>query len=206
MAYEHYSSAIQRFAWFWMKIEVLTRFETITKAQNIIKKLKSWEIDLIIWTHRLLSEKIEYKNLWLLIIDEEHKFWVEQKEQIKSFSWHIDILSMSATPIPRSLNMAFNWIKDFSILSHPPLNRKWIETFVSKFNDNIIKNAISQEFQRDWQVFFIHNRVETIETMQNYLHDLFPRKKIIITHGQLPWHELENRILDFKNKNFITFL
>lgn len=206
LAYEHYNKACERFSKFPINIEILTRFQTQSEAKIIFDKLKTGKIDLIIWTHRLLSENIEYKDLWLLIIDEEHKFWVKDKEKLKKIKWNIDILSMSATPIPRSLNMALNGIRDVSILSKPPLMRKWVETFVSKFDDNIIKQAWNNEFDRWWQLFFIHNRVESIDTMGKYLSDLFPKKKIIITHGQLPGHELEDRILAFKRKEYDILL
>lgn len=206
LAYEHHSKARERFKDFWLNIEVLTRFESESEAKNILKKLASWEIDLVIWTHRLLWDKVEFKNLGLLIIDEEHKFWVIEKEEIKKMKWNIDVLSMSATPIPRSLNMALSWIKEVSILSNPPSIRKWVETYVSKFDDNIIKQAWEKEFERWGQLFFIHNRVSNIDAMWEYLQDIFPDKKIIITHGQLPWHELENRILAFKRKEFDILL
>lgn len=206
LAYEHFNKAKERFSNFWLNIEVLTRFETESQAKIILKKLESWEIDLIIWTHRLLWDKVKYKNLWLLIIDEEHKFWVQEKEEIKKMKWNIDVLSMSATPIPRSLNMALSWVKEISILSNPPSIRKWVETFVSKFDDNIIKSAWGKEFERDGQLFFIHNRVSNIENFWEYLQTIFPKKKIIITHGQLPGHELEDRILAFKRKEYDILL
>lgn len=206
LAYEHYQKACERFSSFPLQIELLTRFQTNSQVKIILEKLKKWQIDLIIWTHRLLSESIEYKDLWLLIVDEEHKFWVQDKERLKEFKSNIDILSMSATPIPRSLNMALSWIKSVSILSNPPLMRKWVETFVSKFDDNIIFQAWKKEFERWGQLFFIHNRVENIEQMQKYLLTLFPNKKVIITHWQLPWRELEERILDFKQRKYDILL
>lgn len=214
LAYEHHSKALERFAWFWLNIEVLTRFETNSQAKIILDKLKDWKIDLIIWTHRLLWENVIYKDLWLLIIDEEHKFWVKEKEQIsqlklnetsKKSVW-IDILSMSATPIPRSLNMALNWVKDVSILSKAPDIRKWVETYVSKFDENIIYQVWKKEFDRNGQLFFIHNRVSTIDSMWKLLQEIFPEKKVIITHGQLAGHELEDRILAFKRKEYDILL
>lgn len=206
LAYEHYSKALERFKDFWINIEVLTRFESSNQEKIVLEKLKNWKIDLIIWTHKLLSENIIYKDLWLLVIDEEHKFWVQQKEQIQKFKNNIDILSMSATPIPRSLNMALNWIKDVSILQKAPDIRKWVETYVSKFDENIIKIAWENEFKRWWQLFFIHNRVSTIENMSKILSEIFPNKKIIITHGQLNWNELEDRIIAFKRKEYDILL
>lgn len=206
LAYEHFESSKKRLEKYWVKIEVLTRFESKKKENEIIKKLSTWEIDLIIWTHKLLSDKIKYKDLWLLIIDEEHKFWVEEKEKIKKLSQKIDVLMMSATPIPRSLNMAFSWLKDFSILQTPPANRKWIETFVSNKTDEIIKNACENEFNRWWQVIVIHNRVQNIEQEKKYLQKIMPKAKIIVTHWQLPWDELEQRIIDFKYQKYDILL
>ncbi len=250
LAYEHYNKACERFSKFPINIWLLTRFQTQSEAKIILDKLKTWKIDLIIWTHRLLWESLEYKDLWLLVIDEEHKFWVKDKEKLKIFKqsthkessqneevwgrkifstgvyedvndletnfsdkkipkfsdYSIDILSMSATPIPRSLNMALNGIRDVSILSKAPSIRKWVETFVSKFDDNVIIEAWKKEFERGWQLFFIHNRVESIGSMARYLQDLFPKRKIIVTHWQLPWHELEDRILAFKRKEYDILL
>lgn len=206
LAYEHYNKACERFSKFPISIEILTRFQTNNEVKIVLEKLKTWKVDLIIWTHKLLSENIIYKDLWLLVIDEEHKFWVKDKEKIKEMKGNIDILSMSATPIPRSLNMALNWIREISILSKPPIMRKWVETFVAKFEDNIILEAWNREFQRWGQLFFIHNRVESIDSMAKYLTDLFPNKKVTVTHGQLPWNELENRILAFKRKEYDILL
>ncbi|MDD5769341.1 MAG: CarD family transcriptional regulator [Candidatus Gracilibacteria bacterium] len=206
LAYEHYNKAIERFSSFPINIEVLTRFETESQARIILKKLQEGKIDLIIGTHRLLGEKIKYKDLGLLIIDEEHKFGVQDKEKIKEMKGNIDILSMSATPIPRSLNMALNGVRDVSILSKAPSIRKGVETFVSKFDDNIIKQAGEKEFERGGQLFFIHNRVDSIDAMQEYLQNLFPKRKIIITHGQLHGNELEDRILAFKKKEYDILL
>lgn len=206
LAYEHLSSAKERFKNFPLKIEILTRLENDKNEKEIIQKLKNGDIDLIIWTHKLLSKNIKYKNLWLLIIDEEHKFWVEEKEKIKKMFVDIDILSMSATPIPRSLNMALSWIKEVSILQTPPSKRKWVETYISNKTDDIIKNACLNEFARWWQVFFIHNEVQTIEKEKEYLQKILPESKIIITHWQLPWNELEKRIIDFKMKKYDILL
>jgi transcription-repair coupling factor (superfamily II helicase) len=198
LAYEHFEKAKERFASFWINIEVLTRFEKANAIKNTIEKLKTWKIDLIIWTHRLLSEDIIYKDLWLLVVDEEHKFWVSDKEKIKKFKSDIDILSMSATPIPRSLNMALNWIKSMSMLTTPPIWRQPISTIVTWFDEEMISDWAKREFERWWQIFFIHNRVETIDSMKVYLQKIFPKKRIIITHWQLTWDTLEKRIIEFK--------
>ena len=200
LAYEHYENAKERFKDFPFNIEVITRFEKASVIKTTLKKLKEWKIDLIVWTHRLLSEDIEFRDLGLLVIDEEHKFWVKDKEKIKRFKWNIDILSMSATPIPRSLNMALNGIKQVSMLTTPPVWKQAIQTIVSSFEDDLIFDACKREFERWGQIFFIHNRVETITWMKTYLENLFPWKKVVVAHWQLPWDKLEQRILEFKRK------
>ncbi len=206
LAYEHYEKAIDRFSNFPINIWVITRFEKPSVVKVTIEKLKTWKIDLIIWTHRLLSEDIQFKDLWLLVVDEEHKFWVKDKEKIKIYKGNIDILSMSATPIPRSLNMALNWIKPVSMLTVPPIGRQSIQTAVVPFDDQIIFDAGKREFDRKWQLFFIHNRVESINIIWNYLSELFPWKKIAIAHWQLPWDALEQRIIEFKRKQYDILL
>jgi len=206
LAYEHFEKAKERFANFPINIEVLTRFESNSKAKEILKKLEEGKIDLIIWTHRILNENINFKDLWLIVVDEEHKFWVQHKEKLKEFRAHIDILSMSATPIPRSLNMALNGLKSISMLTTPPASRKSIETFVTKYDEKIILEAWKKEFERWWQLFFIHNRVATIESMKVKLEKIFKWKKVIIVHGQLHWDDLERRILAFKRKQYDILL
>jgi len=206
LAYEHYEKAIDRFKDFPINIWVITRFEKPSVVKVTLERLKTWKIDLIIWTHRLLSEDVKFKDLWLLVVDEEHKFWVKDKEKIKMFKGNIDILSMSATPIPRSLNMALNWIKSVSMLTTPPVGRQAIQTIVAPFDDNIIFDAWKREFDRKGQIFFIHNRVETITTVWNHLEKIFPWKRIVIAHWQLPWDALEKRIIEFKRKQYDILL
>ncbi len=202
LAYEHYEKAIKRFEGFWVKIAILTRLENSKKEAEILKKLANWEIDLIIWTHKLLNDKIKFKDLWLIIIDEEHKFWVKDKEKLKEFKASIDSLAMSATPIPRSLNMALSKLREISILKTPPIGRQNVSTIVNKFNEELIKEAWNREFERNWQMFFVHNRVSNIENYKTLLQKIFPDKKIIVAHWQLTPIELEKRILDFKNKKY----
>ncbi len=206
LAYEHYEKALSRFAKFWLKIAVLTRLENSKKRDEVIKKISSWDIDLIVWTHSLLSEKIIYKDLWLMVIDEEHKFWAIDKEKIKKYKESIDILSMSATPIPRSLNMALSSIRDMTIIKTAPYWRQNINTYVSDFNTQTIYDSLKREFDRWGQVFFIHNRIQNIGNIEKIIKDLFPDKKIIITHWSLPWIELEKRIIDFKNRQYDLLL
>lgn len=220
LAFEHYESLKKRFANFGVRVEILTRVSTQKEESQIIKKLASGEIDCIIWTHRLLSPDINFKNLWLIIIDEEHRFWVIDKEKLNKIKiWEtglsrpvtgwkpLDILSLSATPIPRSLNFALNGIKDISIIATPPPKKKPIKTLVTKWSDEIIIKAIWEELDRDGQILFIHNRVATIEATKTYLEKLIWKKaKITIVHGQMSWVEVEDRIIDFRNKKFNILL
>ena len=206
LAYEHFDKAQERFQDFPFNIAVITRFEKESKIKEVLKKLESGKIDCIIWTNRLLSPDIKFKDLWLLVVDEEHKFWVADKEKIKNFKGNIDILSMSATPIPRSLNLALNGIKSISMLTTPPVGRQSIHTIVSNFSDKIIQDAGNKEFERWGQLFFIHNRVETISHFQAYLEKIFTNKKIIVTHWQLHGDTLEKRIIDFKRKQYDILL
>lgn len=206
LAHEHYNKAIERLKWFGIKIEVLSRLQSQKHATRVIKGLADGAIHMVIGTHRLLSDKIVYKDLWLMIVDEEHKFWVVDKEKIKNIRNDIDILSLSATPIPRSLNLALSWVRDISLIKTPPIGRKSIETTVIRYNEKVIQEACNNEFKRWWQVFFVHNRVTNIEVIKKQLEALFPKKKVIITHWQLPWDELEDRIMDFKNRKYDILL
>lgn len=206
LAYEHYEKAKERFSGFGVNIEILTRLESAKRTKDVIKKLETWEIDVVIWTHKLLSENIVFKNLGLIVVDEEHKFWVEDKEKIKKVKIKVDTLSMSATPIPRSLNMALSNIRDISILKEWPIWRKSIKTIVTKYDENVILEWCKNETFRDWQIFFIHNRIENIDIIKNMLSNLMPDKRIVVTHWRLTWDELEDRIIDFKNKKYDILL
>ncbi len=206
LAYEHYEKALERFAGLWVRIGILTRMESTSSANNTLQAVADGKIDLIIGTHRVLGKSVVFKNLWLVVVDEEHKFWVQDKEKIKSIKSDTDMLSMSATPIPRSLNIALSGIRDISILKTPPEWRQNIETLISPYQEKIIQDAWNTEFQRWWQVFFVHNRVENIEVYKKKIETIFPTKKVVVTHGQLPWNELEKRIIDFKQKKYDILL
>ncbi|MDD2487548.1 MAG: CarD family transcriptional regulator [Candidatus Gracilibacteria bacterium] len=206
LAFEHFESLKKRFKDFGVRIEIITRVSTSREQTLILKKLRNGEIDCIIGTHRLLSEDVEFKNLGLLIVDEEHKFGVIDKEKINKIRSNIDILSLSATPIPRSLNFALNGIKEISIIATPPQGKKPIRTIVSKFSDEIIINAVKDELSRKGQVIFIHNRVATIESMKKYLEEILRGISITITHGQMSGIEVEDRIMDFKNGKYDILL
>jgi transcription-repair coupling factor len=206
LAHEHFIKTQSRFKALWYKVEVLTRLQSQKHATMVLKWVADGSIDMVVGTHRLLSDKLTCKNLGLMVVDEEHKFWVSDKEKIKNIKTDIDILSLSATPIPRSLNLALSGVRSISLLKTPPTGRKSIDTSVLQFNEALIKNAWEREFQRGGQIFFVHNRVNNIEVFKKKLESLFPKKKVIITHWQLAWDELENRILDFKNKKYDILL
>ncbi len=206
LAHEHYEKALERFEGSGYKIALLTRLQSHRECSEIIKDLEEGNIHMLIGTHRLLSEKIRMKNLGLLIVDEEHKFGVWDKEKIKSIKSEIDILSLSATPIPRSLHLALSGVRDISLLKTPPSGRKSIETSVLEYNEQVIFEAGKREFARWGQIFFVHNRVQNIEVIQKRLESIFPKKSIVITHGQLPGEELEMRILDFKEQKYDILL
>ncbi len=206
LTHEHYNKALERFKDLNINIWILSRLQSQRTATLVLKWLQDGSVDMVIGTHRILSEKTVCKRLGLMIVDEEHKFWVVDKEKIKNMKSDIDILSLSATPIPRSLNLALAWVRDISLLKIPPEWRKSIKTFVTPFNEKIIQDAGNTEFMRWWQIFFVHNRVGNIEVYKKQIQNLFPTKKIIITHGQLPGEELEERILAFKNKEYDILL
>ena len=159
---QHFENIKQRFEPFDVKVGVLNRFCSKKEQKQLIQEINEGKVDVVIATHRLLSDDIEFKKLGLLVIDEEHKFGVRHKEKLKKFKENIDVLSLSATPIPRTLNMALSGLKDLSIINTPPKNRLPIKTYVGEFSETYVKNAINQEIQRDGQIYYLYNRVETI--------------------------------------------
>ncbi len=203
---QHYETLKERFEPFDVRVAVLNRFCPPKEQKQITEKLKSGEIDVIIATHRLLSDDIEFKNLGLLVIDEEHKFGVRHKEKLKKFRENIDVLALSATPIPRTLNMALSGIKDLSVINTPPKNRLPIKTYVGEFSAQYVKNAINQEIQRDGQIFYLYNRVETIDKFKEKLQEIVPNARIAVAHGQMRENMLENIICDFASKKYDVLL
>lgn len=210
LAMEHYESFIERLWEFGVKVEILTRMTTAKEAQNIIENIKKWKIDVVVWTHRLLSDNIKWKKLWLLIIDEEHKFGVTHKEKIKKIKSWIDILSLSATPIPRSLNLALSWLRKISILSTPPKKKKPIETIITNWNESIVKNAIEREISKNWQVIVVFNRIAGIDSIKQEIQSIVDNNKIeakiVITHWRMNWEDIEDKIHDFKQKKYNILL
>ncbi|OGT31094.1 MAG: transcription-repair coupling factor [Gammaproteobacteria bacterium RIFCSPHIGHO2_12_FULL_35_23] len=202
LAQQHYQNFKDRFADWPIEIEVLSRFRTTKEQKLIIERLENGKIDIVIGTHKLLNKTIRYANLGLLIIDEEHRFGVKQKEQLKALRANIDILTLTATPIPRTLNMAFAGIRDLSVIATPPIKRLAIKTFIQKRNNNMIREAILREIWRGGQVYFLYNKVETIEQIAREMAELVPEAKIGIGHGQMRERELEQVMADFYHRRF----
>ena len=199
LADQQYKSFKERMQDFPVNIEVLNRFRTKKEQQEIIRKLKLGEIDIVIGTHRILSKDIEFKDLGLLIIDEEHRFGVKDKEKIKEYKNSIDVLTMTATPIPRTLHMSIVGVRDMSIIYEPPQNRKPVQTYVLEYDEEVVKEAITKELERDGQVFYLYNNVEGIERKANEILKLVPEAKVSYADGKMSGNELENIMLDFIN-------
>ena len=199
LALQQYRTFKERMEPFGIKIEMLSRFKTPTEQKEILKRLENGQIDVVIGTHRLLSKDVKFKNLAFLIIDEEHRFGVKAKETIKKMKENIDVLSMTATPIPRTLHMSMIGIRSMSTLSMPPLERMPIHTYVLEYDDQVIKEAIEKELSRDGQVFYINNRVENIEAICRKVKNLVPEAKVEFAHGQMEPRQIEDIMLRFIN-------
>jgi len=197
LAYQHYTNFLERFKEFPVKIEMLSRFRTPKEQAQIIKGLADGTIDIVVGTHRLLQNDVKFKDLGLLIIDEEQRFGVVHKEKIKKLKENIDVLTLSATPIPRTLHMSLIGIRDMSILENPPEDRFPVETYVVEFNEELIKDAILREVGRGGQVYFVCNRVQGIEKMANFIKELVPNCRIAVAHGQMEESKLEQVMVDF---------
>ncbi|MEE4278214.1 MAG: transcription-repair coupling factor [Halieaceae bacterium] len=197
LAQQHYNSFRDRFASWPVRIEVLSRFRSRADVAGVIERLEAGEVDILIGTHKLLQSDIRFSDLGLLIIDEEHRFGVRQKDAIKALRAEVDILTLTATPIPRTLNMALGGIRDLSIIATPPARRLSIKTFVRESNQGLIKEAVLRETLRGGQVFYVHNEVRTIEERANKLRELLPGLSIAVAHGQMHETQLERVMTDF---------
>ena len=206
LAFQHYQTISERFKPFGVNVELLSRFRTQKEQKETVKHLATGECDVVVGTHRLLQNGIIFKDLGLLVIDEEHRFGVRHKEKLKQLRENIDIITMSATPIPRTLYMSLSGIKDISIINTPPKNRLPIKTYVGEWNENMVKNAIIHELDREGQVFYLYNRVETIDEFKVKLQKLVPNAKIAIGHGQMDEKTLEKVIIDFANHEYDILL
>ena len=196
---QHLNTFLERFKDFPINIKSVSRNTSLREFKNIVLELKNSKIDILIGTHRLLSEKLIFKNLGLVIIDEEHKFGVKHKEKIKEIRLGLDYLALSATPIPRTLQLSLSGIKDISIIATPPLDRFSIDTQIHLYNEEVIKNAINFELNRNGRVYFIHNEIKSIEKTYTSLKKLLPKVKMAFIHGKMKPNIIENNILDFIN-------
>ncbi|HEX5733709.1 MAG TPA: transcription-repair coupling factor [Blastocatellia bacterium] len=197
LVYQHYKTFQKRFSAFPMRIEMLSRFRTAKEQKEVVKAIEAGAVDIVIGTHRLLSKDISFKDLGLLVVDEEQRFGVAHKERIKQMRKKVDVIAMSATPIPRTLNMSLAGLRDMSVIETPPRDRLAIQTHVVQFSDAVIRSAIELELQRSGQVFFVHNRVETIYAIAELIGRLVPQARMGVGHGQMAERELEDVILKF---------
>ena len=206
LAFQHFENFKNRFKNTGVRVEMVSRLRTSKQVKEILKDLNDKKVDVIIGTHRLLSPDVRFKDLGLIVIDEEHRFGVAHKEKLKRLSESVHLLTMTATPIPRTLNMAMTGIKDISIITTPPPDRLSVRTFVCRRSEEVIRDAISNELARDGQVFFLHNRVETIDKIGEELKRLLPKLKIEVVHGQMEGEELEQKMLGFYRGDFQVLL
>nr|WP_123608058.1 transcription-repair coupling factor [Mobilisporobacter senegalensis] len=199
LAQQHYNTFIQRMMDFPISIDILSRFRTTAQQKKTLERLKKGNLDIIIGTHRVLSKDVFFKNLGLLIIDEEQRFGVTHKEKIKQLKGDVDVLTLSATPIPRTLHMSLIGIRDMSVLEEPPVDRMPIQTYVLEHNEEIIREAINRELARDGQVYYVYNRVNNIDEVANMIAKLVPEANVAFAHGQMNERELEKIMFDFIN-------
>lgn len=197
LAYQHFDTFRQRFAPFPVKVELLSRFRNPKEQKDVVKRVESGEVDVVIGTHRMLSKDVSFHDLGLVVVDEEQRFGVAHKERLKQLKKRVDVLTLSATPIPRTLNMSLSGLRDMSLIETPPSNRLAIQTQVVQTSDSVLKSAIELELSRGGQIFFIHNRVESIETIAALVKRLVPQARMAVGHGQMNEKEMERVMLDF---------
>lgn len=202
LAQQHYENFKDRFANWPISIEVLSRFKSAKEQNHVISRVESGQVDILIGTHKLLQNNIKYHDLGLLIVDEEHRFGVKQKDKIKKLRTNVDILTLTATPIPRTLNMAMGGMRDLSIIATPPAKRLAVKTFVRQRDDSLIRESILREILRGGQVYFLHNNVDTIDKTAADLEALLPEAKVIVAHGQMRERELERIMSDFYHQRY----
>ena len=202
LAQQHFQTFSERLRRYPVRVEVLSRFLTPAQARQVVEGVRSGEVDVVIGTHRLLSEDIVFKDLGLLVVDEEQRFGVSHKESIKELKTNVDVLTLTATPIPRTLEMSLTGIRDLSLLNTPPAERQPILTYVGEYDERAIAEAIRRELLREGQVFFVHNRVRDIEQKAAELRELVPEARIAVAHGQMDEGTLEQVVLDFWEGRF----
>ncbi len=202
LSFQHYESFKKRFANFPVKVEMLSRFRTAKEKTAIVEQAEQGKIDILIGTHAILAQKLKFQDLGLLIVDEEQRFGVRHKERLKQLRAAIDVLAMSATPIPRTLHMSLVGLRDMSVIETPPKDRMAIQTIVAKFDEKLIRTAVEMELERGGQIYFVNNRVETIYELAAKIRELVPSARVVVGHGQLPETELERVMLAFMNHEY----
>lgn len=206
LAQQHYNTFVRRFEEFPFNIQVLSRFRTSGEQRAILKTLREGNTDIIIGTHRLLGKDVRYKNLGLLIVDEEQRFGVGHKETIKNIKKNVDVLTLTATPIPRTLHMSLVGIRDISLIETPPEDRYPVQTYVVEYNESLLRDAIMREVQRGGQIYFVYNRVKTMERMAEKIRNLVPEISVAMAHGQMNEHLLEKIMMDFYDGKYDLLL
>ncbi|HED4875853.1 TPA: transcription-repair coupling factor [Stenotrophomonas maltophilia] len=206
LAEQHYRNFRDRFADYPMKVEVLSRFKSTKEIKAELEKVAAGTIDVIVGTHRLLQPDVKFKDLGMVVVDEEQRFGVRQKEALKALRANVHLLTLTATPIPRTLNMAMAGLRDLSIIATPPPNRLAVQTFITQWDNALLREAFQRELARGGQLYFLHNDVESIGRMQRELSELVPEARIGIAHGQMPERELEKVMLDFQKQRFNVLL
>lgn len=201
LAEQHFATFSQRFGQYPVRVACLSRFRPAKEQKAIVEDLKSGKIDIVIGTHRLVQKDVSFKDLGLLILDEEQRFGVKHKEKLKQFKNTVDVLTLTATPIPRTLHMSLLGVRDISVLSTPPEYRRAIITYISEFDETIVKDAIRKEMKRGGQIFFVHNNIYTIQSMARRLQELVPEVRLAVAHGRLEESKLEKTMISFMNRD-----
>ena len=199
LAQQHYNTFVQRMKDFPVRVDLLCRFRTPAQQRKTIDDVRKGLVDIVIGTHRVLSDDLKFKDLGLLIIDEEQRFGVQHKEKIKQMKENVDVLTLTATPIPRTLHMSLIGIRDMSVLEEPPMDRMPIQTYVMEYNDEMVREAIERELARDGQVYYVYNRVQDIDEVADRIQKLVPEANVAFAHGQMREHQLERIMYDFIN-------
>jgi transcription-repair coupling factor (superfamily II helicase) len=202
LCFQHFESFKRRFAKFPVVVEMISRFRTAKEKKEVLERTSDGKVDILIGTHALLSQGLKFQDLGLLVVDEEQRFGVKHKERLKQLRASIDVLAMSATPIPRTLNMSLVGLRDMSVIETPPKDRMAIQTIVAKFDEKLVRTAVEVELERQGQVYFVHNRVETIYELAAKIRELTPQARVVVGHGQLPEAELERVMLAFMNGEY----
>jgi transcription-repair coupling factor (superfamily II helicase) len=206
LAQQHFNTVVERFQPYGVKVGLLSRFRSPKEQADIVQRMREGDVDVIVGTHRLLQKDIKFKDLGLLVIDEEHRFGVSHKEKIKQMRTHVDVLTMSATPIPRTLYMSLSGVREMTLITTPPVNRLPVQTLVGPYNAAQVRMAIRQEIDRNGQVYYLHNRVQSIYSVAAEVEALVPEARVAVAHGQMPPHELESVMLAFANHEFDVLL